>query len=198
MLTDPYIQQLVHIKKRVRKKEVLDMSSTFTKRYPRNVMEKIKAHSPDTMLPKDIKMWFKEHDIEVVGKRKGNKKYDAVLTGDFLENTCEFFQRWEQIHNCVKQDGFIVTDLPFSVNSGWFSYQPNLFKQLAKQNNYDIIYFKMMDHAGQFPVTFEHTMRVTDTSLRNKLYKYQDTAFMRINVTFKKTTNEPFSFKDPQ
>ena len=65
MLTDPYIQQLVHIKKRVRKKEVLDMSSTFTKRYPRNVMEKIKAHSPDTMLPKDIKMWFEEHDIQL-------------------------------------------------------------------------------------------------------------------------------------
>ena len=68
---------------------------------------------------------------------------------------------------------------------------PELSDKLVKDNSK--LYRDLGDN-----LTFEHTMRVTNTSLRNKLYKYQDTAFMRINVTFKKTTNEPFSFKDPE
>ncbi len=184
--------------RRVKNKEVLNFSNNHEKKFPKNVMLRIKSHSPNTLLPKDLTSWFKEHDIEVVNKRKGNKKYDAVFSGNYLESTMDFFKRFEQIHNSCKQDGFIVIDLPFSVNAGWFAYQPNLFKQLASQNNYDFVYFKVLDHSGLFPITFEHTKRLTDSTLSESLYKHDKTVNMRINVTFKKTTNEPFSFKDPE
>jgi len=141
--------------------------------------------------------WFGQYNIDVSNKRKGNKKYEAVLAGNYLESTTQFFQRFEQIHNETKQDGFIVLDLPLSVNGGLFAYQPNLFKQLAEQNNYEIPYFKMMDHAGQFPVTIDSSKTLTNSVISELLYKFGNTVNMRINVTFKKVNTDPFTFKDP-
>lgn len=200
MLTDPAVQQLTHLVKRVKFNncEVLNYSSKHKNKFPKEVILKVKAYDPDITLPINMETWFKEREIDIVDKRKGNKKYDAVISGDYLESTCEFFQRFEQIYNSCKQDGYIIIDLPFSVNCGWFSYQPNLFKQIASQNNCNFSYFKIMDHAGQFPIALDSTKRLTDTVLRETLYKYRNTVNMRINVTLHKTTSEPFSFKDPK
>lgn len=200
MLTDPAIQQLIHLIKRIRdsNSSVLNYNSKHEQKFIKGVILKIKSYDPDIKIPTSMTTWFNEKAIEIVNKRKGNKKYDAVIAGDYLESTCEFFQRFEQIYNSCKQDGFIVIDLPFSVNCGWFSYQPNLFKQIASQNNCNFSYFKVMDHAGQFPISIDSTKRLTDTVLRESLYKYRNTVNMRINVTLQKTTSEPFSFKDPK
>jgi hypothetical protein len=199
MLTDPAIQQLIHLIKRVRdsNSNVLNYNSKHEQKFIKGVILKIKSYDPDIKIPTSMTKWFNEKAIEIVNKRKGNKKYDAVIAGDYLESICEFFQRFEQIYNSCKQNGFIVIDLPFSVNSGWFSYQPNLFKQIASQNNCNFSYFKIMDHAGQFPISIDSTKRLSDTVLREMLYKYRNTVNMRINVTLQKTTSEPFSFKDP-
>ena len=142
--------------------------------------------------------WFGQYNIDVSNKRKGNKKYEAVLAGNYLESTTQFFQRFEQIHNETKQDGFIVLDLPLSVNGGLFAYQPNLFKELAKQNEYEVAYFKCMDHSGQYPLVLDSSKRITNTYLNDLLYKYGNTVNMRINVTFKKVNNNAFVFKDPK
>jgi len=200
MLTDPYIQQLVHLIKRVKDedKAVLNHSNNHDGKFTRNVINKIKSHHPFTQVPITITKWFEQYKVDVSNKRKGNKKYDAVLAGNYLESTTQFFQRFEQIHNETKQDGFIVLDLPLSVNGGLFAYQPNLFKQLAEQNNYEIAYFKMMDHSGQFPVVIDSSKTLTNTVITELLYKFGNTVNMRINATFKKVNNDPFTFKDPQ
>ena len=200
MLTDPAIQQIAHLIKRIKDKDcmVLNHCGTHNRQYTRNVINHIKAHMPFTQVPHNITSWLKQYNVDVVDKRKSNKKYDAVFAGNYLENTSQFFERFEQIHNETKQDGFIVLDLPLSVNSGLFAYQPNLFKHIAEQNQYDVSYFKMNDQAGQFPVVVDSTKTLTNTVISELLYKYGNTVNMRINVTFKKTTNEPFSFKDPE
>lgn len=200
MLTDPYIQQLVHLLKRVKDSNgaIINHSNTHDSKFPRNVINKIKSHYPFTQVPIDMTKWFGQYGVDVSNKRKGNKKYDAVLAGNYLESTTQFFQRFEQIHNETKQDGYIVLDLPLSVNGGLFAYQPNLFKQLAEQNNYEIAYFKMMDHAGQFPVVVDSSKTLTNTVISGLLYKFGNTVNMRIGVTFKKVNNDPFTFKDVQ
>ena len=198
MLTDPAIQQLVHLIRRIKEKDmsVLHHSSTHDGKFQRNVIDKIKSHLPFSKVPINMTVWMNQFGIECVNKRKGNKKYDAVVAGNYLESTTQFFQRFEQIHNETKQDGYIVMDLPLSVNAGWFAYQPNLFKQLAEQNEYDIIFFKCMDHAGTFPVVIDSSQTLTNTVITESLYKYGNTVNMRICVTFKKTNNNPFKFKD--
>lgn len=200
MLTDPAIQQLIHLIKRVRdsNSNVLNYNSKHEQKFIKGVILKIKSYDPDIKIPTSMTKWFNEKAIEIVNKRKGNKKYDAVIAGDYLESTCEFFQRFEQIYNSCKQNGFIVIDLPFSVNAGWFAYQPNLFKQLALQNEYQIAYFKAMDHSGLYPIVIDAEQTLTTTFITESLYKYNNTVNMRINVTFKKVNNNPFKFEDLQ
>jgi hypothetical protein len=77
-----------------------------------------------------------------------------------------------------------------------FAYQPNLFKHLALQNDYQISYFKAMDHSGLYPVVIDADKTLTNTFITESLYKYNNTVNMRINVTFKKVNNDPFKFKE--
>ena len=53
MLTDPYIQQLVHLIKRVKDedKAVLNHSNNHDGKFTRNVINKIKSHHPFTQVP---------------------------------------------------------------------------------------------------------------------------------------------------
>jgi hypothetical protein len=198
MLTDPAIQQIIHLVKRLAHKDktVLNHSTLYDRKFTRNTIEKIKSHAPFTQVPINFGSWLEQSEIQTTNKRKGNTKYDAVVPGNYLESTTQFFQRLEQIHNETKQDGFIVIDLPFSVNAGWFAYQPNLFKQLAEQNDYEITYFKAMDHSGLYPVVIDASKTLTNTFITESLYKYGNTVNMRINVTFKKVNNNPFKFED--
>jgi hypothetical protein len=198
MLTDPYIQQLVHLRRRLtpEKSTILNHANNCDAIFPNGVIERIKSHSPISELPIDMATWMSDRQIEVHTKRKGNKKYDAVLSGQFIEATLSFRERFEQIHNETKQDGYIVIDLPLSVNGGWFAYQPNLFIELAKQNNYSITYFKAMDHAGQFPIVIDSSKQLTSTAIKEYLYKYNDTTTMRLNITMKKTNTDPFTFEE--
>ena len=200
MLTDPAIQQVIHLVKRLAHKDktVLSHSSNYHRKFTRNVIEKIKARAPFTQVPINFSNWLGQSEITCYDKSKGNTKYDAVVPGNYLESTTQFFQRFEQIHNETKQDGFIVIDLPFSVNAGWFAYQPNLFKQLALQNEYQIAYFKAMDHSGLYPIVIDAEQTLTTTFITESLYKYNNTVNMRINVTFKKVNNNPFKFEDLQ
>ena len=192
--------QLVHVIKRVTNKDkrAISFQSNYDKNYTKATILKIKSYQPITQVPTCLSVWFEQWGINMTNKRKGNSKYDVVVAGDYLEVTKDFFDRFEQIHNCCSQDGFIVLDLPFSVNSGWFSYQPNLFKQLAEQNEYEVAYFKCMDHSGQYPLVLDSSKRITNSYLNDLLYKYGNTVNMRINVTFKKVNNNAFVFKDPK
>ena len=174
------------------------MHSNYTKRFSKQTILKIKSYQPITQVPTSLKVWFDHQNIDITNKRKGNTKYDCVIPGDYLENSTDFHKKFEQIHNCCSQDGFIVLDLPLSVNAGWFSYQPNLFKQLAEQNEYEIAYFKLMDHSATYPIVLDSSKNFTNSYLSDLLYKYGNTIGMRINVTFKKVNNNTFTFKDPE
>ncbi len=179
-------------------KKALSFHSNFSKKFSKQTILKIKSYQPITQVPSDLKVWFDHQGIDIVNKRKGNSKYDCVVVGDYLENTKDVFQRFEQIHNCCSQDGYIVLDLPLSVNAGLYGFQPNLFKQLAEQNEYDVAYFKIMDHSGTFPVVIDSTKDLSNNALFELLYKYGNTVGMRINVTYKKVNNNDFVFEDPK
>lgn len=181
-----------------KKMKAISFDSNFNKKYNKQTILKIKAYQPITQVPTSLTKWFDQFGIEITDKRKGNSKYHCVLAGDYLEHTKDFFERFEQIHNCCCQDGFIVLDLPFSVNSGLFAYQANLFKQLAEQNEYDVAYFKIMDHSATFPMIIDCTKNISTSYLNDLFYKYGNTLNMRINVTFKKVNNNVFTFKDPE
>ena len=197
-MVNPTILQLVHVMKRLsgKDKKAISMHSNFDKKFSKQTILKIKSYQPITQVPTNLKVWFEHQNIDITNKRKGNSKYDCVIPGDYLENSINFFEKFEQVHNCCCQDGFIVLDLPLSVNAGWFSYQPNLFKQLAEQNEYEVSYFKLMDHSATFPVVLDSDKTLSNSYLSDILYKYGNTIGMRINVTFKKVNNNTFVFKD--
>jgi hypothetical protein len=80
-------------------------------------------------LNKDIK---KEHGF--------NKQYDLVTNLGTSEHIFNQYMVFKNVHELTSVDGYMLHFLPFNLNfnHGFFTYQPNLFMDLAIQNDYEL------------------------------------------------------------
>lgn len=79
------------------------------------------------------------------------EQFDLVTnngTGEHIFNQMSVF---ENIHNLCKVSGFIINILPFTgyIDHGFYNFQPNLFLELARMNNYELKELWIGDSSGK-------------------------------------------------
>ena len=86
-------------------------------------------------------------------------------------------------------------NLPLCYNAGWLAYQPKLFQDISKQNDYGTSYFRISDYSGNYQVAINKD--IDNPVIKDMMHTYQHTADVRLGITYNKEngTNK-FVFKE--
>jgi SAM-dependent methyltransferase len=80
----------------------------------------------------------------------GDEQFDLITNNGTSEHLFNQAMVFENIHNLCKQDGIMLHILPLFVwlNHGFFNYNPILFRDLARVNGYEILFYHIANRWG--------------------------------------------------
>lgn len=197
--SNAYVDQLHHFFKKIGKDTtVYNFDQDSAVQFGGNTINYVKSKFPRVGIVNTLFELGKVHGISIVDYNGQKKKADgAVTNGKFLENTVKFIDRVETIMNSTKSNSCVAINLPSCYNAGWFAYQPNLFKEIANQNQYGLTYFRISDYGNNYEVAID--IDIDNYTYKEMMHKYQHTAELRICVTYKKEKNSTkFVFKEDE
>ena len=89
-------------------------------------------------------------NYSITGNKAIESNYSLVTNQGFSEHVFNQFSVFEAIHHCCKEEGYMWHVLPCQgwadgegYGHGFYQYQPNFFRHLAKSNNYELIDMKV-------------------------------------------------------
>ena len=195
--SNAFVDQLVHLFKKVGQDSlVYNFDKDSAVQFNGRTIKYVKSKFPHAGVVNTLFELGKKNGVTIQDYNGQKKKADGALTnGRHLENTTQFIDRMTELCNSTKSTSYISMNLPACYNAGWFAYQPNLFKEIAKQNDYGLSYFRLSDHSNNHAVAVD--VEVDNNTYKELMHKYQHTADIRLGVTFKKDNNtNKFIFKE--
>jgi len=196
-LSAAYMDQLVHLFKKVGPEATIyNFDNDTSLQFSGTTINYAKSRFPKAGIVNTMSELGKVNNIKIVDYNDQLSKADGAMTnGRFIENTVYFIDRFRTLLNSTKSSGFIAVNLPVCYNSGFLSYQPNLFKEIAKQNEYGLTFFRISDYSGNYTVPVD--VDINNHTYKELMHKYQHTADVRLGVTFKKDNNTAkFEYKE--
>lgn len=192
-----YVDQLIHLFRKVGPNStVYNFDNDSAVQFSGTTIKYIKSKFPKVGIVNTLFELGKVNNISIVDYNKQVKKADGATTnGRYIENTLNFMDRIELLCNSTKSTGFVAMNLPLCYNAGWLAYQPKLFQDIAKQNNYGTSYFRISDYSGNYEVAINK--EIDNPAIKDMMYKYQHTADVRLGVTYtKENSTGKFVFKE--
>lgn len=200
-----YVEQLVHLFKKVGPESTIyNFDEDSAVQFTDTTIKYVKSKFPKVGIVNTLFELGRVNNIRIVDYNKQLKKADGATTnGRYIENTVYFIDRIKVLCDSTKSTGFVAMNLPLCYNSGWFAYQPKLFQEIAKQNDYGTTYFRISDYSGNYTVAVDRD--IDSPVIKDMMYKYQHTADVRLAVTYtksneitKETSTTKFVFKEDE
>ena len=194
-----YVDQLVHLFRKVGPNStVYNFDNDSAVQFSGSTIKYVKSKFPKVGIVNTLFELGKVNDITIIDYNKQVKKADGATTnGRYIENTLNFIDRIELLSNSTKSTGFISMNLPLCYNSGWLAYQPKLFQDIAKQNEYGTSYFRISDYSGNYQVAINKD--IDNSVIKDMMHKYQHTADVRLGITYtKENSTGKFVFKEDE
>jgi SAM-dependent methyltransferase len=133
-------------------------------------------------------------DLNFPVPRKHWGKYDLVTNHGTTEHVFNVLQVNKSIHDLTKPGGVMIHILPFqgNIDHGFYNYQPTFFKDIAYENDYEIIrcdatLFKIGDKTGRFSKIIPY-----DREKFTKLYRTLTNYEVNLHVAMRKRTASEF------
>ena len=126
-----------------------------------------------------------------------NTKYDVVTNFGTTEHIFNQYEVFKTIHNLVKPNGFMLHFLPYqgAYNHGFYNYNPTIFFDLGKANNYIIGGLWITTIIDSTPTIFNiHNMDGYNLFLKKNIHPTECYIF----VLYKSPANKLKDFLAPQ
>jgi len=199
-LSNAYVDQLNHLFKKVKNISeeplIYNFDNNSAVGFSNQTIEFVKAKFPRSGICNTLFELGKKHGVKIEDFNKQKKKATGATTsGEYLSNTMQVIDRIGIMWNSTTSTGFIAINVPTCYNDNWISFQPNLMKEIARQNEAGTSYFRISDFSNNYekPVDID----INEASYRELMHKFQHTYRIKMGVTFVKENNtSKFVFKE--
>lgn len=142
-----------------------------------------------TSIDIDGERWSQIADLNTPLPQYHNK-FDLVTNFGTTEHVFNQAQCFETIHSACKKGGLIIHCVPMRGYMGhaFYLYDPNLFRDMAKANNYDIIgLWVSLDDQG-----YTYPELVPEREYRTYAFPPAKKGWLSLQVVFRKTGDAAF------
>jgi hypothetical protein len=116
----------------------------------------------------------------------------TVLGKDVFENSLDILHAFKQVHDTTAPLGTMILNCPIGVHHHIGSISIAGIILIAKNNNYNIPYLAVSNDNGDVIERINAEADFTTSKLHNLLYKFKESANLRIAATFTKTSDQEF------
>lgn len=190
MYTRFFVKQIVHASKKGLGSTVCELGMNS---WDPRINKWVKSINPEYHLSETPKEFFKQYGSELRQFQSNPKgTFQTVIAKDILENTWDAVKVLGDVHNITKVGGTIILNLPIGIHHHMSTLSITGVIHIAEQNQYDISYLAISTNDGGYIEKINSGADMNTTKLKDILYKFRETADLRLAVTYKKTIDQEF------
>ncbi|MDA9002803.1 hypothetical protein N9J19_00375 [bacterium] len=190
MYTNFFVQQILHAYDRdLIGKEVCELGKNS---WDTRLNGLIKAHRNQHVCETASEFFRSQGSKLTQYTRTPPSDQTTVLGKDVFENSIDVLYAMKSVHDITAPLGTMLINCPIGVHHhiGSISIAGMIF--LAQKNNYNISYLSVSNDSGHCVERINSEAEFTTSKLTNLLYKFKESADLRIAANLTKTSDQEF------